>query len=300
MRPRARWVVRADDHGGHWTLSAPERWDPARHGALLLQPAEQPTLAAFDLPVGVPVAWAERAGVRSFRDLLAAIGAPPWDRFAEPAATSDQISLHRPFYPRRPGGTSQAQLVHGLGLDSPDQLRRACDHGVPGLLGAASPVFWLVGAQQVGKGALSAWTDVIGPAAAAAHVRLWPADGDLAALMTPGAVVIAESYPRAAYTWPLGFPRSGWSKRRQADRRRRSREALAWVSGSGLAIAPSREMRQALDAGFGPHAWGEDPFDAAMGALQAIAILEGLVPEMPRGLPRTTRQVEGWILGRPG
>lgn len=299
MRPAARWVVRADDTGGHWTLSAPEPWDPAVHGALLLRPAEQPTLAAFDLPVGVPMAWAERVGMRSFRHLLAAIGTAPWHRFAEPAATVHEISLHRPFYPRRPGGTTQAHLVQGLGLDSPDQLRRACDRGVPGRIGAAAPVFWLVGAQQVGKGALSAWTDVIAPAVATPHVRLWPADGPLAVLMAPGTVVVAESYPRAAYTWPLGFPRSGWSKRRPSDRRRRSREALAWMSASGLSIAPSREMTTALEGGFGPHARGEDPFDAAMGAIQAVAVLEGLVPDMPPGLPGAMRRVEGWILGRP-
>jgi hypothetical protein len=117
--------------------------------------------------------------------------------------------------------------------------------------------------------------------------------------MQPGTSVIAESYPRAAYAWPLAFPRSGWSKRRQSDRRQRGREALRWLAGSGLPVTLDADMSTALRDGFGPAPSGEDPFDATMGAIQAIAVLEGLLPEMPADLPRPTLEIEGWILGRP-
>jgi hypothetical protein len=144
---------------------------------------------------------------------------------------------------------------------------------------------------------------LLAPAAALAHVRLWPMDGALADLVAPGRTVLAEVYPRAAYTWPLGFPPAGWSKRRQADRRARGAQARQWMSSGGRGITPDRAMQAALDDGFGPAPSGEDPFDATMGALQMIAVLDGLLPGAPPALMDATgaqaRATEGWILGRP-
>lgn len=300
MHPGKRWVVRADQQAGRWTLRAPRPWDPDEHLALILHPGPAAVVAAFDLPIGVPAAWARVAGVSSFRQVLERMADGSWPEFHQPAEHVGQIRPERPFYPRRPGGTSRQQLVDALGLQSADQLRRACDQAIPGAIGTAAPVFWLVGAQQVGKGALSAWREVLIPALRSPHVRLWPMDGALPGLMAPGVTVIAESYPRAAYAWPLGFPRSGWSKRRQADRRVHAAAARRWITHSGIPIDISPGMDTALDTGFGPAASAEDPFDATMGAIQAIAMLEGAVPDMPEGLPEEVRDVEGWILGRPG
>jgi len=300
MRPPARWVVRGDDRGDGWRVRAPERWDPARHMPLLERSGNGAVVAGFDVPLGVPHAWARAAGVESFGEVLARLADPSWPRFAEPAEVPDEIGPRRPFYPRAPGGSRQAHLVEGLGLDSPQQLLRACDRPVPGVITAAAPVFWLVGPQQVGKAAISAWREVVVPAVAHDHVRMWPFDGALPDLLAPGSVVLAECYPRAAYTWPLGFPGAGWSKRRQADRRARGREALAWTRASGLPIHLDPAMRAAIDDGFGAAPSGEDPFDATMGALQMIAVLDGLVPAgPPPGLPPAQAAVEGWILGRP-
>lgn len=299
MHPGKRWVVRADQQAGRWTLRAPRPWDPDEHLALILHPGPAAVVAAFDLPIGVPAAWARVAGVSSFRQVLERMADGSWPEFHQPAEHVGQIRPERPFYPRRPGGTSRQQLVDALGLQSADQLRRACDQAIPGAIGTAAPVFWLVGAQQVGKGALSAWREVLIPALRSPHVRLWPMDGALPGLMAPGVTVIAESYPRAAYAWPLGFPRSGWSKRRQADRSKRARQAREWMAASGLAITPSPGMEAALADGFGPAPSGEDPFDATMGALQAIAALERLIADMPDDVPPATHTIEGWILGRP-
>lgn len=300
MRPQARWVVRADDRGDGWTLSAPERWDAARHMPVILEPGADAVVAGFDVPLGVPAAWAARAGMRSFRDVLGLIGDDAWPDLLEPAESAGQVGVRRPFYPRAPGGSRRDHLLQGLGLSSADDLLRACDRPVPGVMGAASPVFWLVGAQQVGKAAISAWREVVAPAANAPHVRLWPFDGDLPGLAAAGTSVICECYPRAAYEWPLGFPRTGWSKRRQADRRARAADALAWIASSGAPVRPDRGMRAALDDGFGAAPAGEDPFDATMGALQVIAVLQGLVPPGPDpAMPAAQRAVEGWILGRP-
>lgn len=300
MRPAARWVARADDRGDGWALAAPEPWDPSRHLALILDPGDRALVAGFDVPLGVPVEWARRAGVGSFRELLGIIADAAWPEFLQPAESAEQIAPHRPFYPRAPGGTRREHLVRGLGLHSADQLLRTCDRPVPGVIGAAAPVFWLVGAQQVGKAAISAWRDVVVPAIAHPHVGLWPFDGRLGDLLAPGRAVLCECYPRAAYEWPLGFPRTGWSKRRQSDRQARSREAMEWLQASGLPVRLDPGMAAAFADGFGPAASGEDPFDAAMGALQLIAVLEGRVPPGPDpSLPDDQLAVEGWIIGRP-
>ncbi|MBM3634755.1 MAG: DUF429 domain-containing protein [Actinobacteria bacterium] len=300
MRPPARWAVRADDRGDGWQLAAPEPWDERRHMQAILDPGDAAVLAGFDVPLGVPVAWAHLAGVRSFRDLLGLIADDAWPHLLDPAPTPADIGPRRPFYPRAPGGSRRQHLVDALGLQSADDLFRACDRPVPDVMGAAAPVFWLVGPQQVGKAAITAWREVVVQAAARGHVRLWPFDGDLLDLFSPGRSAICECYPRAAYEWPLGFPRTGWSKRRQADRRARARDALAWIAASGLSVRLHPDARAALDDGFGPLPSGEDPFDATMGALQLIAVVEGLVPAGPAAhLPGTQLMVEGWILGRP-
>jgi hypothetical protein len=36
-----------------------------------------------------------------------------------------------------------------------------------------------------------------------------------------------------------------------------------------------------------------------MGALQMVAVMEGLLPDMPDGIDPARLAVEGWILGRP-
>jgi len=269
------------------------------HLALICNPGPAAVLAAFDLPIGVPRTWARRAGVTGFREVLRRMDDGSWPEFHLPAEAPAQVSPQRPFYPQRPGGTRRDDLVRGLGMASSDDLLRQCDLPVPGAMGAAAPVFWLVGPQQVGKGALSAWREVIIPALRSPSVRLWPMDGSLRDLLHPGTSVIGESYPRAAYEWPLAFPRSGWSKRRQLDRRDRGRDTAKWLAASGLPVTLDEEMDAALRDGFGPASSGEDPFDATVGAVQAIAILEGLLPEMPPGLPKSTLTSEGWILGRP-
>lgn len=298
MRPAARWVTRADHDGAAWRVRPPEPWGE-QHLALLAGPDDAAVVLGIDVPLGVPLAWARSAGAGSFRDVLARMADGSWPQFAEPATAPHEIAPTRPFYPRRPGGTSRAELVEGLGLGGAHDLLRSCDAAVPGSMPAAAPLFWLVGAQQVGRAALSAWREVVAPLIALPHVRLWPMDGHMPDLVRPGAAVMAEAYPRAAYEWPLGLPGGRWSKRRQADRAVRARHALAWAEGCGIGIGITPGLRVAMHDGFGPAAAGEDPFDSVMGALQVIAVLEGLVPDMPPGLAAQRRDVEGWILGRP-
>lgn len=267
--------------------------------ALLNAPGDGCVVLGIDVPLGVPRAWARAAGVGSFREVLVRMADGTWPQFDQPATAPHEVSPTRPFYPRAPAGTSRAQLVDGLGLADARELLRACDAAVPAAMPAAAPLFWLVGAQQVGRAALTAWSEVVRPLSGLPHVLLWPMDGHLGDLAEPATTVLAEAYPRAAYEWPLALPGGRWSKRRQADRAVRGRHAMGWADGCGIAIEIAPDLRALMNDGFGPAASGEDPFDSVMGALQVIAVLEGLVPDMPPGLPAEQRRVEGWILGRP-
>jgi hypothetical protein len=84
-------------------------------------------LAGFDFPIGVPRAYAERAGFGRFPEMLLCLGNGRWADFYNPAARPDEISLARPFYPSTPGGTRKQQLLDGLGLRYAEELLRRCD-----------------------------------------------------------------------------------------------------------------------------------------------------------------------------
>ncbi|MBK7926490.1 MAG: hypothetical protein IPJ98_03085 [Bryobacterales bacterium] len=59
--------------------------------------------AGFDFPIGVPRRYASKAGILRFPDVLSRFGEDEWHRFYEVAEEANQISIQRPFYPRRPG-----------------------------------------------------------------------------------------------------------------------------------------------------------------------------------------------------
>lgn len=109
-------------------------------------------MIGFDFPVGLPVAYAKAAGISSFPEFLDAFGSPPppWQEFATVARHRDEITLHRPFYPDRPGGTKREHLYLALGLTAAELRRRS--EGTD-----AEALFWTLGGKQVGKGALAGW-----------------------------------------------------------------------------------------------------------------------------------------------
>ena len=255
-------------------------------------------LLGLDLPIGLPAAYAEQAGIADFAAWLPGLGEGDWADFWEVAEEPSEIALTRPFYPKRPGGTARAHLVEALGLPGPDALMRACDGPTPERP-AASPIFWTMGAKQVGKAALSAWRELLVPARRTDALRLWPFDGPLEALLAEGGNVIAETYPGEIYHHLGLFQRQPdgrrGSKRRQADRAAQGPGLLASARASKVALAPA--LKRAIEDGFGPRADGEDPFDATVGLLGMLNILAGrralFEPEDP-----VTRRIEGWILGQ--
>ncbi len=255
-------------------------------------------LFGVDFPLGLPQDYAALAGVTDFAAMLPRFGTGQWAHFYDVAATPQEISLFRPFYPLRPGGARQAHLVRALGATTIDNLRRGCDRATPWRR-AAAPLFWTLGAQQVGKAAIIGWRDMLGaarqrlPADHPAFPCLWPFEGRLRTLLAARRLVVAEVYPGECYHH-LGVTLTG-SKRLQAARAAAGPALLRWARAAG--VMPGPDLRAAITGGFGPLPGGEDDFDAVVGLFGALNIVMGRRdPGEPGNEP--ARRVEGWILGQ--
>jgi len=302
LHPAKRWLCVARETPTGWAAEAPIPVGDLHDliARLRKQAGDAPLLLGIDTPIGLPIAYAERAGITSFRNFLANdLGLGEWATFAFPAVTATEISLHRPFYPSgagKKGQVSVQHLVHGLGLTSASHLFRDCELAstpLPGIL------FWTLGAKQTGKAALRAWTELIEPALATdPSVRLWPFDGDLPDLLTAGRTVIAETYPAAAMRLlDITVPAQG--KTSQAARIAAAPRIFEVCD--DIDITPSTALAATVADGFGPQKSGEDPFDALLGLLGMVAVASGAEPS---GIgtpdePPHVRTVEGWILGIP-
>lgn len=156
--PGKRWLARAVlDGAGRYVAQHPEPVGEAETLLGRLRAATEddgPVFAGFDFPIGLPAAYAARVDLDDFLAALPRLGAREWTDFYQVATCAGDITLRRPFYPQRPGGTSRAHLVAGLGLTAGDDLFRACDRA-HAARHAAAPIFWTLGAQQVGKGAIA-------------------------------------------------------------------------------------------------------------------------------------------------
>jgi hypothetical protein len=248
-------------------------------------------LAGFDFPIGVPHAYAERAGFGRFPDMLRSLGNGPWADFYNPAARPDEISLTRPFYPIRPGGTSKRHLLDALGLHSAQQLLRRCDRRTA-MRANACEIFWTLGANQVGRAAIQGWRELLAPAVREGAISIWPFDGELSALLASGGITVLEAYPAETYGH-LGLSR-GFGKRKREGRQSQAPAILSWCERHAVGLEP--ELAATLEDGFGEEETGEDVFDAFVGLLGMIeAVCDPtlwLAPQDP-----VVRNIEGWTLG---
>jgi hypothetical protein len=253
----------------------------------------QPTLAGFDFPIGVPAAYARKAKVSSFTELLEALGTGDWSEFYRVCEEDKEISLHRPFYPRVSSSKArQTHLLDALGVGNIDMLRRACERQTETRRAACS-LFWTLGGNQVGKAAISGWQSVLGPARRGGAL-LWPFDGDLAALSNANRLVVCETYPAEAYGHIGVRFGTGASKQRRVDRRAATASLLTRSFKHGIQFSDA--MRDDLADGFGAAKGGEDPFDAAIGLLGMIEVVDGRRAAGPTQIE--TAHSEGWILGQ--
>ena len=288
-----RWFAEARRTSSGWFVEAPRRVGRLNDFLNDLLGLPQPTLAGFDFPVGVPAAYAQKAKVSRFTELLEVLGAGDWLEFYRVCEEDKEISLRRPFYPRV--SSSKARQVHllaALGVGDIDALRRACERQTKTRRAACS-LFWTLGGNQVGKAAISGWRDVVQPARRGGAL-LWPFDGDLAALSKGNHLVICETYPAEAYGHIGVRFAPGASKQRQTDRRAATAALLPRSFKYGIEFSDA--MRDALVDGFGPLKSGEDPFDAALGLLGMIEVVDGRRAAGPTQIEAA--QSEGWILGQ--
>lgn len=303
--PGKRWLARAAlDGDGQYVAQPPEpvgEADTLLRRLLAAAKDGGPVFVGFDFPIGLPAAYAARVALDDFLAALPRFGAREWADFYQVATCAGDITLRRPFYPQRPGGTSRAHLVAGLGLTAGDDLLRACDRAHAGRH-AAAPIFWTLGAQQVGKGAIAGWRDVLTPALRAADldVAIWPFSGRLGDLFRRARVVVAETYPAECYAHLAVDLRRGATNGRSGKRRPASRAAnagalLAWAQTAGVLLAPA--LVAAIEGGFGRRASGEDQFDAVVGLFGMLNVVLG---RRPPGEPEDerVRHIEGWILGQ--
>jgi hypothetical protein len=297
VAPAKRWMAIAERPTAGWIVVAPELVGDTRlflDKAFFLVSQGRRILASFDFPIGVPSAYGSRTGLKTFGDFLNAIGEGDWSHFFEVARSPTDIGIGRPFYPAvSKKGVSRAELVTGLSVRGFDDLLRVCERRTAHRQAACS-LFWTLGGNQVGKGALSGWREIVRPALLRGAF-LWPFDGRLADLANAPCLVVAETYPAEAYHMMNAGFLPHQSKRRQADRREKSSAVLAWAERH--AVTFTAEACAALNEGFGAKANGEDQFDAVMGLLKMIDVVEGRRDERSEQSPQTA-DWEGWILGR--
>jgi len=292
IAPGKRWVSIARRGADGWRAEAPQPvGDPAALVASLL--AEGAALAlGLDLPLGVPRAFAASRPEPDFVAFLRSLADRPG--FFEVAASLDEVSHARPFYPARGvKGMTRAAHARALGFRDARDLSRLCDLATA-TRPAGAPVFWTLGANQSGKAAIAAWRDWLAPALAArAPYALWPFAGGLHALLAPGRAVLAEVYPAEALRH-LGLRLRG-SKRVQADRAALAPALLAAMA--ARRVEPSAALRALAGEGFGADAAGEDRFDSVIGLLGLIGVLDGLRPDFVPA-DEAVRAWEGWVLGQ--
>ena len=278
---------------GAWRVSTPQPVGDLTTLFQRLAQAGDPVVLGVDFPLGLPRAYAAQlAGFDDFPAFLRVLASRPG--FFSVCDTVADIAAERPFYPRR-GLKGMTRLAHAtaLGLGSAAGLSRWCDRATPERP-AGAPLFWTLGANQSGKAAISAWRDLLLPAASGpAPPLLWPFHGPLLSLVQPGRVAVAETYPAEAMR-QLSL-RMGGSKRRQGDRAKLAAE-LAAAFAARLCIL-ERALHAALHDGFGSDAAGEDRFDSVLGLLCVLGVLEGARPDTAPADPWVQRW-EGWVLGQ--
>ncbi len=290
-----RWMTVIEPAGLAWHVHAPE---PVGAPATLLprllaRSAGVGVALGIDCPIGLPRAYAAAHVMEAdFPAFLRALPGKP--AFLDAATALHEVSADRPFYPAR-GVLGMTRLSHAqaLGLQDAAALGRACDKATAERP-AGAPLFWTLGANQTGKAAISAWQELLAPALLAPDPpRLWPFDGAFRALLSPGRVAIAETYPAEAMRH-LGVTIPG-SKRRQADRAACApalRAALARLGAMAVGAADA-----AMADGFGADAAGEDRLDCLLGALCVLGVVAGGRAD---GTPDDPwiRRWEGWVLGQ--
>lgn len=296
-----RWMVCAFlDTNGSYIIETPK---PVGEPSTFLYRIKQRVnskaaiLIGFDFPIGIPLTYARNAGIKGFLSLLPQLGNDEWKDFYRVAETPEQIHIHRPFYPNKPGGKRIRELLDGLKLSQIGDLRRQCEYIIPSRK-TASPLFWTLGAQQVGKAAINGWKEVIVPGLKDEYldIAIWPFSDNLLDLLNTDRMIIVESYP-SEYLIQIVPRLSGkrFSKRSHLHRMNISSFLLEWADKANVKLEPP--LVELIKLGFKNQINGEDMFDAFIGLCGMINVVTQWNPCFePKDL--TVREIEGWIFGK--
>src|SRR5258706_9431659 len=162
--PRKRWAATAVRETTGWRVEAPSRVGDTELFLNYLRKGPGPTLSGFDFPIGLPESYGQKTGLGDFCSALDAFGYGSWSKFYDVADIADEISLSRPFYPRRSSSTArQIHLLEAHGCRSIENLLRRCERATTSRRAACS-LFWTLGGNYGGHAAISGWKEIVGPA----------------------------------------------------------------------------------------------------------------------------------------
>jgi len=289
---RKRWRAMAILSDGRYTASEPVRVGDLKQllESLRSQSGSTGTVfAGFDFPIGVPAHYAEQAKISNFRKFLSELSAD--DEFFQVCDTPKELKISRPFYPNRSvRGCTHKHLLNAHRALDMASLLRLCEVGGDGRRQACC-LFWTLGANAVGKAAITGWKEVLNPALKRDSVRIWPFDGAVKDLLKTGNTVIAETYPAECYGWFPGNPLT--SKTDIESRKSFGKNLLLWANESQVGV--DSNLQGALEDGFATG--GDDAFDAVVGL---FGMLQVCLAQRDSGDPEDAeiRDIEGWILGR--
>lgn len=302
INPRKRIACFAfKQNNGKYLISAPQL--VGELSSLLLKIKERVgkmggALIGFDFPIGLPIHYANAVGVKRFVSFIRELGEGQWAEFYNVAENPSEISIYRPFYPRRPGSARQKHLLDALGVDNIDRLRRTCEKRTSNRR-AACPIFWTLGPQQVGKAAITGWRDVLIPGLRndSLNLSIWPFSGKIKELINENRVVVVETYPAEYYThFGIVFRKNATGGKRSSD----ARSSLAPIIrdwGLSSHVQFGEALQRQIKEGFSLSSFGDDAFDALIGIMGMLNIILG---HQSPGIPDSEiiRNIEGWIFGQ--
>ena len=305
VHSKKRWSAIAEKIEDKWQITEIKHINKIQD--CLLKNASQngkSILAGFDFPIGIPNFWYELAGINDFIGFLDDVSSEKDDslkfqHFFEVADNISDVSYARPFYPNsatKKGEKKKQDLLDRFKLCNADNLLRECERAVPNRL-AASPLFWTIGAKQVGKAALSGWKEVIIPLYVEGAL-LWPFQ-DIKPKEASFNLILVETYPAEYYNFIEEDLMKRRSKRRQADRKDVGQKILTWLKQRKIKIED--KAKQQICDGFGATSDGEDRFDAIVGLCAMLEVVLGNKQAIPNeklsACNARNLKKEGWIFG---
>lgn len=263
-------------------------------GRLLQYALDEPTLLAFDAPLGVPASFISavrrtpgRAGVEGFMSWVMTAS-------LDECMDANDWCVDAPFF-QVPAGKGARSKFEAAARSQGVELRRRIE-----LQTGGNPVFVTAGVPgSVGSAARDIWRGLVVARRTGMPFRVWPFEGDRDARLAIEGPIVAEIYPRAAYATAL------------VDEAPRARMRIAKTDKKGALksernVVRSRAMERLLNTRWQRTASvrfedtevavnNEDDFDSLM---TCAALIRCFIEDLPLHSPELHESaMEGGILG---